>query len=80
MEKKTISNETLKRVKTLPRIDYIAFQMLVTQKQVKRLIKFTKPKTIFFNEEQNCFLYLNPFHCELFKCGEFIEETEVIND
>ena len=78
MEEKTISIETLERVKTLPRFDYIAFQMLVTQKQVKRCVKFTKPRTIFFDEETNCFLYLNPFHLYLQKCGEFIE-SEVSN-
>ena len=74
MENKTISNETLERVKSLPRIDYVAFQMLVTQKQVKCIIKFKNARTIFFDEENNCFLYLNPFHKELQKCGYFIEE------
>lgn len=79
MEKKTISNETLERVKSLPRLDYLAFQMLVTQKRVKCLVKFKRPRTIFFDESQNCFFYLNPFHCELHRCGIFIEEMEVDN-
>lgn len=79
MEEKTISIETLERVKTLPRLDYIAFQLLVTQKQVKCTIKFTKPRTIFFDEEKSEFLYLNPFHKYLQKCGEFITESEVTN-
>jgi len=79
MEKKTISTEVLERVKTLPRIDYIAFQLLVTQKQVECFIKFTKPKTIFFDEEKGCFLYLNPYHLSLQKCGKFTEESEVWN-
>lgn len=74
MDNKAISSETLERVKTLPRIDYIAFQLLVTQKQVKRLKKLTKPRTIFFDEETKKFLYLNPFHCELHACGEFTED------
>jgi len=79
MDKKTISTEVLERVKTLPRLDYIAFQLLVTQKQVKCFIRFTKPKTIFFDEESGYFLYLNPYHLALQKCGEFITESEVDN-
>lgn len=79
MENKTISNETLERVKTLPRIEYLAFQMLVTSKQVKCFIKFKSPRTIFFDEEKNYFLYLNPYHKELQICGKFIEEMEVNN-
>jgi len=74
METKTISNETLERVKTLPRLDYLAFQMLVTQGKVKCLIKFKLPRTIFFDETENCFLYLNPFHKHLQKCGHFITD------
>lgn len=79
MEEKTISNETLERVKTLPRIDYVAYQLLVTQKQVKSFIKFKKPRTIFFDEETGFFLYLNPYHLYLQKCGTFYTENEVKN-
>ena len=79
MEQKTISKETLERVKTLPRFDYIAFQMLVTSKQVKCYVKFKKPRTIFFDEETCNFLYLNPFHNKLQICGKFIEESEVVD-
>ena len=35
MEEKTISKETLEKVKSLPRIDYYAFIELINQKQVK---------------------------------------------
>jgi len=77
MEQKTISNEVLERVKLLPRIDYVAYQLLVTQKQVKSFIKFSKPRTIFFDEETRLFLYLNPYHLHLQKCGTFISESEV---
>lgn len=79
MERKTISNETLERVKTLPRFDYVAYQMLVTSKQVESYIKFKRPRTIFFDEEICRFLYLNPYHKELHICGKFIEESEVLN-
>jgi hypothetical protein len=79
MEQKTISNETLERVKTLPRIDYVAYQLLITQKQIKSFIKFSKPRTIFFDESKNSFYYLNPYHLHLHKCGEFITESEVNN-
>lgn len=74
MEKKTISNETLERVKTLPRIDYIAYQLLVTQKQVTSFIKFRRARTIFFDELDGFFYYLNPYHLELHKCGTWNTE------
>jgi hypothetical protein len=79
MENKTISKETLERVKTLPRFDYVAYQILVTSKQVESYIKFKKPRTIFFDEEICRFLYFNPYHKHLQICGKFIEESEVFN-
>ena len=79
MEQKTISNETLERVKTLPRIDFVAFQLLVTSKQVKSFIRFKSPRTIFYDEAKKEFLYLNPYHKQLHRCGVFIEESEVNN-
>ncbi len=69
----TISNETLEKIKSLPRIPYDQYLELINQKQVKRLVKLTAPKTIFFDEEENLFLYVNPYHKALCKCGEFIK-------
>lgn len=71
METKTISNETLERIKELPRIDYLAYLELVKQGQVEKLVKFKKPRTIFFDENTGFFLYLNPYHLNLCKCGTF---------
>lgn len=71
MVMKEISEETLQKVKSLPRIDFNAFTELVNQKQVIKLVKFKKPKTIFYDEESKVFLYLNPFHKELNRCGYF---------
>ena len=79
MEEKTISNETLERVKTLPRIDYLAYLELINQNQVERKLKLQTARTIFFDESINSFLYLNPYHKELHVCGTFIEESEVNN-
>jgi hypothetical protein len=77
METKEISKETLEKVRTLPRIDFNAFTELVNQKQVNRLVKFKKPKTIFYDEDNKVFLYLNPFHKELNRCGYFIGDEMV---
>ena len=68
---KEISAETLAKIQNLPRIDYDAFVELVKQEQVVKLVKFKKPKTIFYDEESKVFLYLNPFHKELNRCGYF---------
>lgn len=74
---KEISEETLAKIQNLPRIDYDAFVELVNQKQVRKLVKFKKPKTIFFDEESKVFLYLNPFHKELNRCGYFYGDEMV---
>jgi hypothetical protein len=79
MENKTISNETLERVRTLPRIDYVAFQLLVSQKKIICFTKFKHPRTIFFDELDGFFYYLNPYHKLLQKCGTFNTESEVKN-
>lgn len=71
MEAKTISNEVLDRIKTLPRIDYEAYCELIKQGQVKRLVKLKKARTIFFDEETGMFLYMNHYHMQLCKCGTF---------
>lgn len=75
---KSISNETLEKVKSLPRIDFSAFNELVIQKRVQRIIKFKTPKTIFFDEIDGHFYYLNPYHKELHKCGFFIDDNPQI--
>ena len=74
---KEISEETLAKIQNLPRIDYDAFVELVNQKQVRKLVKFKNPKTIFFDEESKVFLYLNPFHKELNRCGYFYGDEMV---
>ena len=74
---KSISNETLQKVKSLPRIDFLAFNELVIQNRVERLIKFKTPRTIFFDESDQHFYYLNPYHKELHKCGFFIEINKI---
>ena len=71
MEQKTISNEVLERIKTLPRIDYLAYLELIKQGQITRLARLKQPRTIFFDEETGYFLYLNPYHLHLSKCGTF---------
>ena len=77
---KTISKETLEKVKTLPRIDFLAFNELVLLNKVERFVKFKTPRTIFYDSSSGYFLYLNPYHLALQRCGKFIEETEVDDD
>ena len=75
MEIKTISKETLERVKSLPRLDYMAFKLLVMDKKIECFIKFRSPRTIFFDESDNFFYYLNPYHKHLQRCGKWIDEN-----
>ena len=75
MEKKTISNEVLEKIKTLPRIDFVAYNELIKQGQVIKLVKLKQPRTIFFDEETGFFLYINPYHLNFSKCGTFKTES-----
>ena len=75
MEQKTISNETLEKIKTLPRIDYQAYLELIKQGQVMPVVKLKKARTIFFDELTGWFLYVNPYHLSLCKCGTFKTEN-----
>jgi hypothetical protein len=75
MEEKTISNETLERIKSLPRINYDQYLELIKQGQIIRLVKLRKPRTIFFDEETGLFLYVNHWHMGFSKCAKFKEEN-----
>jgi len=75
MEKKTISNEVLEKIKTLPRINFDTYLELINQGQVTRLVKLKQPRTIFFDEDTGYFLYVNPYHCNFSKCGTFKTEN-----
>lgn len=78
MEKQIITEETLERIKSMPRIDYDVYKELIALKQVVRVKKLKHKRTIFVDEENGCFYYLNPVWQQLHKCGEFVE-SEVIN-
>lgn len=74
MYKEEISEEELKRVKSLPRLDYNIYCNLIELGIVKRVTKLKSPKTIFYSEDEKSLLYLSPYHKRLFVCGEFNEE------
>lgn len=76
MELPEISPETLKRVKTLDRISWEAYLGLIELGEIKRTIKLKTPKTIFFDDETKCFLYLNPYHKKLNRCAVFVDKIK----
>ena len=78
IEIQEITEETLLKVKSMPRIDYTLYLELINQKQIKRIIKLKSPRTIFVDEVNGLFYYLNPLSKELVRCGEFVE-SEVEN-
>ena len=78
MEQQEITQETLERVKSMPRIDFSIYQELILQKQVIRLLKIKRPRTIFVDDEKGEFYYLNPIWKQLHLCGKFVE-VEVSN-
>ena len=74
MYKEEIDKETLKKVKSLERLSYDAYCELINQKVLIRKKKLKKRRTIFFDEENNCFLFLNPYSKKLNVCAIFKEE------
>lgn len=68
---KEASQETIDKIKSLPRIPYETFKELIRTGEVIPSVKFKKPKTIFFDENTGMFVYMNPYHMELCKCGQF---------
>jgi len=80
MNETVISTETLKRVKTLPRLDYLTYLSLIEIGVVKRTTKLKSPRTIFYSEDEKSLLYLNPYHKKLFVCGVFNQEKEEVKD
>lgn len=71
METKEISPETLKRIKTLDRISWETYLELIELGEIKRTIKLKHPKTIFYDEIGDCFVYLNPVYKKLNRCAVF---------
>ena len=71
MEKKKLEEDVLLKIKTLPKINYDAYLELIRTNQIERLVKFKGPKTVFFDEETEMFIYVNPYHGRLMKCGKF---------
>lgn len=76
MYKEQISEEELKRVKSLPRLDYDVYCNLIELGIVKRITKLKSPKTIFYSEDEKSLLYLSPYHKQLFVCGVFNDVKE----
>ena len=77
METKEISPETLKKIKTLDRISWETYQGLIELGEIKRTIKLKHPKTIFYDEISDCFVYFNPVYKKLNRCAIF---TNKINE
>ena len=70
---KELSQEIKDKIKTLPRIDFEAYQELIKTKQILQIVKLRTPRTIFYDESTNLFLYFNKFHLNFCKCGKFSE-------
>lgn len=72
METKKISEETIKRIKTLNRISWESYLELIKTGTVKRTVKLKNPKTIFYDDIGDCFVYLNPVYNKLNRCAVFV--------
>lgn len=73
LEHNQITEETIEKIKTLPKIKWEAYEELCKKGQLERNIKFKTPKSVFFDEENDCFVYFNPILRKLMKCAVFRE-------
>jgi hypothetical protein len=69
MERKEVTPDVLKKIKTFERIDFEAFKALVVSGEIVQTCKLKVPRTIFYDDETCNFLYLNPYHGNFQKCG-----------
>lgn len=77
MEKQEITPEVLKRVKTLPRISWESYIKLIENETIKPTRKLKKPRTIFYDEEGDCLVYLNPFLNKFQRCAVFLCDVNI---
>ena len=76
MEQQEITPEVLKRVKTLERINWESYLKLIENGTVKRTRKLKKPRTIFYDEDGDCLVYLNPFLRQFQCCAIFVNDID----
>lgn len=69
MERKEVTPDVLKKIKTFEKIDFEAFKELVVLGEIVQTCKLKVPRTIFYDYETCNFLYLNPYHGNFQKCG-----------
>lgn len=71
-QKKKLSEEDLKYKESLERIEFNQYIELVKNGSIiSRVKKFKKPRTIFYDEEKNEFMYVNPYHGAFETCGKW---------
>lgn len=76
MEKST-SPEVIEKIKTFDRIPFDTYKEMINNGNINPLCKLKTPRTIFFDSENDCFVYLNPYHSNFQKCGEWSDKTQV---
>lgn len=73
MNRKEITPEVLKKIKSFDRIDFDQFKELVKVGTIQPTCNLKTPRTIFYDDETCNFLYLNPYHGDFQKCGYWNE-------
>lgn len=79
MERKEVSEEVLQKIKSFERISFEKFKNLVSGKIVIPFCKLKTPRTIFYDIETECFLYINPYWGNFQKCGEWNPDFDNIS-
>ena len=73
LEINKISEETIEKMKTLNKVNWEVYKELIKNKQIVAVYKFKTPKSIFFDEAEDKFLFFNPVYRKLFFCAKFVE-------
>lgn len=77
MEKQEITPEVLYKVKNLERISWESYLELIQKGIVIRTRKLKAPRTIFYDKEGDCLVYLNPVLNKLHRCGVFVNDINI---
>ena len=74
MERKEASPEVVDKISKFERIPFDQFKELVRTGDIVQSCKLKTPRTIFYDHDTQHFVYLNPYHGEFQKCGEWNED------
>jgi len=73
MEENQLTDETRKLIKSLNKVSWEQYRELLNNKQIIPQCRLKSKKSIYYDKDQDLFLFFNPVLRKLFPCGKFAE-------